>query len=69
MTTTRFTIVYEQNEYGAFSPLDAAKRVRQDIIKGAALCFTVTNEDNDEEFSVDLNEDDENAVILITSEM
>lgn len=61
----KFTIVYEQELYDALSPLDAAKKVRQDIIDGEALCFTVINEETNEKFSVDLGEDDNDAVVII----
>jgi len=61
----KFTIVYEQEQYDALSPLDAAKKVRQDIINGEALCFTVINEETNEKFSVDLSEDDNDAVVII----
>ena len=61
----KFKIIYEQEQYAALSPLDAAKKIRQDIIDGEALCFTVINEETNEEFSVDLGEEDDNAVYKI----
>lgn len=61
-----FKVIYENELYSAENPLDAAKSVRKDIIDGEALMFTVINEQTGEKFSVDLFEDDEDAVLPIT---
>ena len=60
-----FKIIYENELYEAKGPLEAAKLVREDIISAEALMFTVIDESTDEHFSVDLNEDDEDAVLPI----
>lgn len=61
-----FTVTYENELYSANDPLEAAKDVRNDIINGEALMFTVVNETTGEKFSVDLDEEDEDAVSLIS---
>lgn len=60
-----FKITYENNLYSALTPLEAAKAVREDIINGEALMFTVENEQTGEVFSVDLDADDEDAVVKL----
>ena len=64
---TTFTVTFEQDLYNALTPLEAAKLVREDIINGESLCFTVINESTKEEFSVDLAEEDDEAVVLISA--
>lgn len=61
-----FKVIYENELYSAENPLDAAKSVRKDIIDSDVLMFTVINEQTGEKFSVDLSEDDEDAVLPIT---
>ncbi len=60
-----FTVVYENETITAKTPLEAAKWVRDSIVNGEALCFTVKNESTKELYSVDLGEEDENAVVQL----
>ena len=65
-----YRIVWE-NEFEATDPLAAAKEAREDIGNGESIMFTVEEVVNThipdfipaKKFSVDLNEDDEDAVV------
>lgn len=45
------------------SALQAAKEAMKDIANGESLCFTVTDYKTGQRYSVDLNEEDEDAVV------
>lgn len=62
---TTFTVKWENKIDDQNSPLEAAKNCLSDIVNLDCLCFTVINEDTNEQFSVDLSEDDEFAVLKI----
>jgi hypothetical protein len=54
----RFTDIDEPN------PLDAVKKIRQWIEEGSAnMIYEVRDEETDEKWTVDLSEDDEDAVL------
>ncbi len=61
-----FNITWE-NEFkdDISTPLEAAKQCLKDIVNGETLMFTVTDKTTGIKYSVDLGEDDEDAVIII----
>ena len=62
-----YTIKWEQELYNSENPLEAAKNCLRDIQNGDSLCFTVIDEATGKEYSVDLSEDDSEAVMEITT--
>ena len=62
----KYSISWEIELIDAVSPLDAAKKAQEMICKDS-WSFYVQDEDTKEIFSVDLNEDDEDAVLPIKS--
>lgn len=67
MTKKNLKVEWE-NEFQSSSPLDAAKEAAKDIAEGLTTMFTVTDMETNEQFSVDLNEEDEDAVVPIKSD-
>lgn len=62
-TVMSYTIIYEQEANDAKSPLEAVKWTLDGIMNGEALMFTVTDNKTGKQYSVDLQEEDEDAVI------
>lgn len=49
------------------NPLEAAKQAREDIINGESLQFTVVDTSTGKKYSVDLYENDDDAVLEINN--
>ena len=63
MTMKEYNITWENNYIEAKSPLDVAKKIRQDMIDDkCGWQFFVQDDETKEIFSVDLDEEDEDAV-------
>lgn len=61
-----FTVSLVFDSVNAENPLDATKKVAELIKNGTEeLIYSVTNEETGDEFTVDLDETDEYAVVLI----
>lgn len=59
-----YTITLEFTSIAANSPLDAAKEICKWVLEDAQnLMYDVIDEETNEKFSVDLSEEDEDAVL------
>jgi hypothetical protein len=61
----QFSITWENEGVEAENPFEAAKEALEQIKCGYATVFTVLNEQTGEMHSVDLEEDEENAVFIM----
>ena len=65
---SKYRVEYENDIDDAENPREAAESVRQDIVNGHALGFTVTELLTGKKFSVDLGEMDEEDIVLQINE-
>ena len=64
VTTPTFEVVLRFTDIDAKNPLEATKKILNWIEEGAdAMIYEVTNEVTDQVFTVDLSEEDEDAVL------
>ena len=64
VTTPTFEVVLRFTDIDAKNPLEATKKILKWIEEGAdAMIYEVTNEVTDQVFTVDLSEEDEDAVL------
>lgn len=64
VTTPTFEVVLRFTDIDAKNPLEATKKILKWIQEGAdAMIYEVTNEETDQVFTVDLSEEDEDAVL------
>lgn len=61
----KFRVIWYNEGIESISPLTAAKESLHSIQHEGILCFTVINEETGEEFSVDLDEKDEDSVVPV----
>ena len=66
MAKKRYTISITLNSQEYDNPLEAAKGMLKDVIEdGNFLVWDVVDEDSNEKFTVDLSEEDEDAVLPV----
>lgn len=61
-----YKVIFEIDEYG-LSPLEVAKTVQKMIKEDGDYQWYVQNQDTKEIFSVDLDEEDEDAVLPVSN--
>jgi len=63
-----YTIIWEFSGQKSSNPLEAAKEAQRNIENGDALQFTVIDEESNENFSVDLNDNEGEEVVSLPKE-
>ena len=63
VTTPTFEVVLRFTDIDAKNPLEATKKILKWLSEADAMIYEVENEETHEKWTVDLSEEDENAVL------